>query len=256
MSPKLADPKFERQIRQIVHRRYEAAMKENSKLYGQLKRAQARVETLEYLLAQNREIVEMAERVIGAGTVEKPERWRWLESTRKLQAEAFGINLDMAGDELADYTIMNALALEDEIHEALDCINWKNWAKDRGRILDRNAMLGEFIDAAHFLANLAAVVLSVSDDEWEAAYREKQERNVKRQQSGYDSKQDKCPGCRRELDKDGSIIIAQNHPTVFLALQCVVCGQHLGHLTTEGEAVWVHGLIVKNAVVPGSTRAS
>jgi hypothetical protein len=46
--------------------------------------------------------------------------WKWLESTRKLQEEAFGVNYsELTGEKLAGYLLMNAFALADELHEAM-----------------------------------------------------------------------------------------------------------------------------------------
>ena len=129
-------------------------------------------------------------------------RWHWLAETRKLQIEAFGKDpAQLRGDELADFVIWNHTALVDEMSEFLGEVRWKPWAKgDRG-LADRHKAIGELIDAAHFLANLA-VAMGATDDEWEQRYEAKMEINRQRQRDGYDNK-NKCPVCRRALDDPG-----------------------------------------------------
>jgi len=145
--------------------------------------------------------------------------WRWLESTRRLQEEAYGVDYDLLakhGPEFADRVIWNALALEDELHEFLNEVRWKPWAVDRGGVA-RERAVGELVDAAHFLANLATF-LGVDDEEWEARYREKQARNAARQAApgGYTGA-DKCPWCKRELDAAGAVTEGR----------CAACGARL-----------------------------
>lgn len=182
--------------------------------------------------------------------------WEWLRSTRKLQEESFGIDFkEMArdGSMRADYALLNAYALIDEISEAMDEIAWKPWAKDRGAV-NRDAMLGELVDAAHFMANLLTM-LGVTDEEWARRYEEKQQRNARRQQTegGYDARQDKCPSCKRELDKDGSIRIIKRVSSGIhndsSYIECASCYLILGMLI-DGEPEWDESVIVKNSVVP------
>lgn len=159
--------------------------------------------------------------------------WSWLNSTRQLQRRVYKINYDlMKGDALADYVTWNALALQDEVHEFLQEVQWKNWAKNRGQV-NREEAVGELIDVAHFLGNLL-VVLGVSDEEYEARYREKQARNAKRQEApgGYDSIAKKCPHCKRELDKEGATFIRDGE-TVGNVTQvyCTGCKGRIGEST-------------------------
>lgn len=183
--------------------------------------------------------------------------WRWLESTRKLQTESFGIDFEamaLDGGMRADYALTNAYALIDEISEAMGEIAWKPWAKDRGSV-NRDAMIGELVDAAHFMANLL-VMISVTDEEWEERYREKQHRNAKRQQTegGYDARQDKCPGCGRELDKDGAFTVKRKSPNLQL-VECAGCSLVLATIkSTSGEKVaeWEEDLLIRNALIPES----
>lgn len=140
-------------------------------------------------------------------TKSKPSRWKWLESTAQLQRTHYGLDYaKLKGEALADYFMVHYTALTCELVEFMDEVNWKPWMKDRrGDVPDRDAAVGELIDAAHFLANLACA-LGVTDAEWEEKYQAKQERNRRRQESGsYTKDTYKCPDCRRELDRPGAI---------------------------------------------------
>lgn len=129
------------------------------------------------------------------------EPWGWLNSTRRLQEEVYGFDYAKLTDAaLGDYVTWNVVATENELHEFLDEVQWKPWAKNRGHVEDREAAVEELVDAAHFLANLA-VGLGVTDEEWQVAYRKKQVKNANRQSAkgGYGREQ-KCPNCKRALD--------------------------------------------------------
>lgn len=149
--------------------------------------------------------------------------WRWLKSTRKLQETHYGLDYEtLKGDKLADYLMTHYTALTCELVEFMDEVNWKPWMTDRrGEVSDRTAAVGELIDAAHFLANLACA-LGVTDAEWERLYQEKQERNRRRQESGSYSKTEyKCPNCHRELDRPGAI--TQIKTPAFKPFCCGAC---------------------------------
>lgn len=124
--------------------------------------------------------------------------WKWLEATRELQISAYGVDPQaLEGNELADYAIWNVVALSDEMSEFLGEIQWKPWSKVRGGV-NRDAAIGELIDAAHFLANLA-VAIGCTDEEWISRYQKKMDLNAKRQRDGYDNS-NKCKKCGRALD--------------------------------------------------------
>jgi len=130
--------------------------------------------------------------------------WRWLRSTRELQEHAFHVDFDeykRDPDALADSIVWNHTALVVELSEFLGEVGWKTWSTPRGWV-NRDAAVGELVDAAHFLANIL-VRLDVTDDEWERRYRDKQEVNRKRQANGYDARIGKCPGCGRAYDDAG-----------------------------------------------------
>lgn len=171
-------------------------------------------------------------------------KWKWLESTKHLQRESFGVDYTtLTGEKLAEYLVHNGFALVAELAEAFQEIQWKNWAHNRG-VLNRDAMAGELVDTAHFLAN-AAVAIGIDDDEWERLYREKQERNKVRQSSatGYDAKSSKCPSCRRELDKPGVMVIMKSKHRDALLVGCSHCDELLG--TVSGNMIyWQPGVFV------------
>lgn len=123
--------------------------------------------------------------------------WNWLASTRALQQEAYGKDFDkpVDPDEFADSIVMNHSALIVELSEFMAEVGWKDWATPRGWV-NRDAAVGELVDAAHFLANLL-VRLDVTDKEWQERYQAKQQVNRTRQRTGYDGVTGKCPSCRR-----------------------------------------------------------
>jgi len=127
--------------------------------------------------------------------------WKWLESTDALQKSAYG--KDIAGlseEERVEYVRIMLLALVDETMEALHEISWKPWAK--AKYFNRDAFIGELVDASHFIAN-CAIAAGCTDEEWEARYRGKQAKNALRQQQGYDGVSTKCASCGRGLDDIG-----------------------------------------------------
>lgn len=157
-----------------------------------------------------------------------PEPWKWLETTRQLQIEAYGKDPgELEGDERGSYWSDMHTALVDELSEFLAEVSWKPWANGRGEIKNREAALGELVDAGHFLANLL-ISINATDKEWEAAYQEKQARNKARQErdGGYDNDALKCPECRRELDKEGAYTVVLERDSIGIdsyLLECAAC---------------------------------
>lgn len=99
----------------------------------------------------------------------------------------------------SEYIAEDVLALEDELHEALDNVGWKSWAKEKG-IIDRKQYLGEIVDGLFFWLNLANVA-GASADEIEQIYVAKHARNMERYArgtEGYSMVEGKCPGCHRD----------------------------------------------------------
>lgn len=116
--------------------------------------------------------------------------WRWLESTRDLQRDAFGIDPDRDRNwpaRQAERVKENFIAAIVELVEMLNEVKWKYWSHEEPWVR-REKVLAEAVDVAHFLANIL-VSIQVTDDEWEEAYRAKQEENRERQRRKYVSKQ-------------------------------------------------------------------
>lgn len=166
------------------------------------------------------------------------DEWHWLKSTRYLQETTYGVDYTtLSGEKLADYLLMNAFALADELHESMGEAQWKPWAKNRGE-LNRDAFAGEIVDLLHFAGNML-VAAGITDEELVELYRGKQQRNVARQKHGYDAVASKCPGCRRELDKPGVMVLVNTKQNAFLTVKCSYCDTTLGtviHNTINWQA--------------------
>lgn len=87
----------------------------------------------------------------------------------------------LEGKALIEFIKWNVLAIEDELHEALNEVSWKPWAKDE--FIHVEAFLGELVDAWHFLMNLILTVATA--DEFAEAYFAKVKVNKRRQEAGY-----------------------------------------------------------------------
>lgn len=121
----------------------------------------------------------------------------WIKKTKTLQEEFFNQKFeDFDQKRLEDWIRVNVLAAEDELHEALAEVSWKPWASSE--YFNRDAFLGEIVDALHFVANLLAGA-GITDEELNTAYLAKMERNRKRQSEGYTGL-DKCSICKRAAD--------------------------------------------------------
>ena len=111
-------------------------------------------------------------------------RWRWLRSTRRLQEEAYGwTRPDSVAGQVASLKENILAALVELAGEVPREFHWKFWAHDEPWV-NREAILEEIVDVQHFLANML-VTIGVTDDEYEAAYIAKQEKNRQRQRDGY-----------------------------------------------------------------------
>lgn len=154
--------------------------------------------------------------------------WRWLESTNRLQRESFGfIPEEVTSDQLADYFTTNCWALVAELAEFSQEVGWKPWASPRGWV-EKERALNELVDVGHFLANLLNA-LGITDDQWEAAYRLKQQLNRKRQEDGYDGRSTKCRGCSRALDQEIT------RPSVNGEWLCRTCARDWEHDQEYGQ---------------------
>lgn len=108
----------------------------------------------------------------------------------------------------------NVLAATDELHEALGETGWKPWATSKHINVD--AYKAELIDAWHFFMNLC-IVVDMTPEELYQGYLAKREKNIKRQQEGYDGVSTKCSECGRALDDDA--VLCQEdpaHPGFFI----------------------------------------
>lgn len=123
-----------------------------------------------------------------------------LEAQRQLQIQSYGKDpLELTDDERMDWVRWNVLALEDELHEAMQETGWKPWATSNH--LNKDAFRGEMVDAFHFFLNLM-LVGGITAEDLLAGYQKKREKNARRQELGYDGVVDKCPECKRALDDD------------------------------------------------------
>lgn len=118
----------------------------------------------------------------------------------ELQTKINGISpMHIDGEEAKVEYIRNmTLALLDEMHEALNETGWKPWASSNH--INEEAFKNELVDAFHFFMNLMLVV-DMTPSELYIRYRRKREKNIKRQDDGYDGL-DKCPSCKRAYDDD------------------------------------------------------
>lgn len=135
------------------------------------------------------------------------------EFQRRLHDDTEPQNLTDA-DKMA-YIREQALALTDEVHEAMAETGWKSWATSNH--INREAYLGELADVFIFWMNLCLVGEITASDIAKVVL-EKQFKNHKRQDDGYDGVSTKCPGCKRAYDDD--------------AVKCTPPGNVLGRLTT------------------------
>ena len=142
-----------------------------------------------------------------------------LEAQNDLQVAAYGGQSprDLSDEDRAAFISWNALALTDELHEALAEVGWKPWATSRH--LNRDAFMGELVDMLHFFMNLM-LAGNISAEELLEAYQKKREKNIKRQEDGYDGVTEKCPHCKRALD-DEAVECREDtlHPGVFICVE-------------------------------------
>ena len=106
---------------------------------------------------------------------------------------------DFDSDEKMAYIREQALALTDELHEALGETGWKTWATSRH--INHDAYKGELADVFIFFMNLM-MVADITPSDLLTAVQAKMAKNIKRQDEGYDGVSTKCPGCKRAYDDD------------------------------------------------------
>jgi dimeric dUTPase (all-alpha-NTP-PPase superfamily) len=123
-----------------------------------------------------------------------------LDLQEELQVKAYGENPGEfeSNEERIQFIKDMILALTDELHEMLGEVGWKPWATSDH--INEDAFKNELIDAWHFLMNLMLVV-NMSAEELYERYIAKRQKNIKRQDNGYDGL-NKCPICKRAYDDD------------------------------------------------------
>lgn len=100
--------------------------------------------------------------------------------------ERIGVRTEGMTDEQKTTWILNyCRAMSQELAELTDSVPWKWWAKYQ-KFDQQNARV-EVVDLFHFLISMAQV-LGMSADDVFAAYVKKNEVNFKRQETGYDRK--------------------------------------------------------------------
>ena len=102
----------------------------------------------------------------------------------KLQSETYGKDISKLDtrEKIEAYRI-NMMALQDELHEALNEMSWKPWAK--AEYFNDDRVQQELVDAWHFFMNL--MIISFMDEEkLHLRYLAKRKVNIKRQEDGYD----------------------------------------------------------------------
>lgn len=150
---------------------------------------------------------------------------------RDLQVHIGSNPEDMDDPKLVEYIRVNILALEDELHEAMDEVYWKPWAKSQPPgFKDKEKYKGELIDALHFLVNLC-LAAGMTPGELIDLYEGKSKVNHERQDRGYTGT-DKCdgPGCNRALDEPSITRIVKWNDFRFCSQIC-----YLAAIEAEGH---------------------
>lgn len=130
-----------------------------------------------------------------------------LEEQRRLELK-FGVDFAvMTIDERVQFIKDMTLALENELHEALNETAWKPWQRGP-RYVNYGAYAGEVVDAFHLILCLM-LAGNMSADDLVRGYRAKRELNAKRQIEGYTG-QNKCPVCARALDDEATECVVED----------------------------------------------
>ena len=97
-----------------------------------------------------------------------------------------GVNMNELNDDDRVKWILNYIrAMQQELAELTDSVPWKWWAKYQE--FDQQNARVEIVDLFHFLISLAQVMGMSADDVYDA-YLKKNKVNHKRQDSGYEEK--------------------------------------------------------------------
>lgn len=119
-----------------------------------------------------------------------------LEEIVKLQTEfmdslgvpRIGPGADLAGTSAVSQEVQRQIphlmfALTCELGEVGDAINWKSWKKTQ-HVVDMDNLRMEFIDALHFLLEMA-IMCGMDADTIHTEYLKKMSENLRRQREGY-----------------------------------------------------------------------
>lgn len=132
---------------------------------------------------------------------------KWLGKTRDLQEKAYKVDYSAFHSDspedlntLIEYIRWNMLAIDDELAEVRKAISWKPWQHD-DPYADRKEIVKECVDVLHFVANILCAA-GATDEELDAEYLAKMQKNADRQKNGYRVLDDgvKCTRCFRALD--------------------------------------------------------
>jgi dimeric dUTPase (all-alpha-NTP-PPase superfamily) len=118
--------------------------------------------------------------------MDRPDQFSELFRMQKSLNQRIGVNTDAMSEEDQTRWVLNyCRAMSQEIAELTDSVPWKWWAKYQ-KFDAQNARV-EVVDLFHFLISLAQVLGMSAEDVFQA-YLKKNEVNFKRQDSGYDVK--------------------------------------------------------------------
>lgn len=121
--------------------------------------------------------------------MDKPDKLNELFRLQKQLNQRIGVNTDeLTEAERQQWLLHYCRAMSQEIAELTDCVPWKWWAKYQS--FDRQNARVEVVDLFHFLIS-AAQVLELGADEIFEAYTKKHQVNLKRQASGYTTKDER-----------------------------------------------------------------
>jgi dimeric dUTPase (all-alpha-NTP-PPase superfamily) len=120
--------------------------------------------------------------------MEQPDQLRELFRVQRALNERIGVRTEgMSTEDKTQWLLNYCRAMSQEIAELTDSVPWKWWAKYQ-KFDEQNARV-EVVDLFHFLISLAQVLGMSADDVFQA-YVRKNEVNFKRQESGYNVKDD------------------------------------------------------------------
>src|SRR5439155_532911 len=118
--------------------------------------------------------------------MEKADHLREIWLMQKALNERIGVRTEgMSQEEKTKWVLNYCRAMTQEIAELTDSVPWKWWAKYQ-KFDEQNARV-EVVDLFHFLISIAQV-LGMSADDVFNAYVKKNEVNLKRQDTGYHTK--------------------------------------------------------------------